>query len=235
MSKVKKRHKIEAAVILVFLMVLIVYFSLYYRASETAEKYLEDSGSVKVSTIAEGLFLDGEGVEDALIFYPGANVEYTAYLPLMHQIAENGTDCFLVEMPLNHAIFDIDKADEIVQSYDYEHWFISGHSLGGYAATKYAADHELDGVILLAAYAMEDIDEPTLEIYGTEDEVLNRDRVEKGRQYLAGGSEQKIIEGGNHSQFGDYGEQLGDGEATISAEEQRRITAEAISAFIDAC
>ena len=32
------------------------------------------------------------------------------------------------------------------------------------------------------------------------------------------------MEGGNHSQFGNYGEQKGDGKATISAEEQQRQT-----------
>ena len=32
------------------------------------------------------------------------------------------------------------------------------------------------------------------------------------------------MEGGNHAQFGNYGEQKGDGKATISAEEQQRQT-----------
>ncbi len=36
------------------------------------------------------------------------------------------------------------------------------------------------------------------------------------------------IKGGNHAQFGSYGEQYGDGTAAIPAEEQRKITVDAI-------
>ena len=36
------------------------------------------------------------------------------------------------------------------------------------------------------------------------------------------------IEGGNHAQFGDYGVQDGDGEATISAEMQWGYTTDAV-------
>lgn len=37
------------------------------------------------------------------------------------------------------------------------------------------------------------------------------------------------IIGGNHGNFGNYGEQQGDGTATISASEQQAVTAEKIS------
>jgi hypothetical protein len=40
------------------------------------------------------------------------------------------------------------------------------------------------------------------------------------------------IQGGNHAQFGNYGKQRGDPDAQISAEEQQRIAAQAIFAFI---
>ena len=41
-----------------------------------------------------------------------------------------------------------------------------------------------------------------------------------------------IIEGGNHAQFGNYGKQKGDPDATISAEEQQTIAVNAIVEFI---
>lgn len=40
------------------------------------------------------------------------------------------------------------------------------------------------------------------------------------------------VEGGNHAQFGNYGKQRGDAEATISREEQQDITVEAINKFL---
>ena len=53
------------------------------------------------------------------------------------------------------------------------------------------------------------------------------DKVVEGRDLLPEGSVEICIEGGNHAQFGSYGEQKGDGQATISGEEQRRQTVEA--------
>lgn len=41
-----------------------------------------------------------------------------------------------------------------------------------------------------------------------------------------------MIEGGNHAGFGDYGPQQGDGEATISADEQQEIAADAVAVAI---
>ena len=40
------------------------------------------------------------------------------------------------------------------------------------------------------------------------------------------------IEGGNHAQFGHYGKQKGDPDATISREQQQKITTDAIDQFL---
>ena len=95
----------------------------------------------------------------------------------------------------------------------------------------YAADHDLSGLVLLASYPVKAIDEPTLEIYGTEDGVLNISKLEEADKYLPNDNLEIELNGGNHAQFGDYGEQAGDGKATITAEEQQRQTAEEIVNF----
>ena len=41
----------------------------------------------------------------ALIFYPGAKVEYTAYLPILEKLRQNGIASVLMKMPFNMAIF----------------------------------------------------------------------------------------------------------------------------------
>lgn len=41
------------------------------------------------------------------------------------------------------------------------------------------------------------------------------------------------IEGGNHAQFGNYGKQKGDLDATITAETQQNITVKAIADFLE--
>ncbi|MDW7658981.1 MAG: alpha/beta hydrolase [Bacillota bacterium] len=40
-----------------------------------------------------------------------------------------------------------------------------------------------------------------------------------------------LIAGGNHAQFGNYGKQRGDPDASISSEEQQNIAVEAIKNF----
>ena len=96
--------------------------------------------------------------------------------------------------------------------------------MGGYVAAEYASAHaeQLAGVILLGAFPTRRIPDSMAEvlIVGSEDRIVNRSRIEKGRQYAPPRCTEAVIEGGNHAQFGSYGPQLGDGTAVISAEEQ---------------
>ncbi|MCD8347976.1 MAG: alpha/beta hydrolase [Lachnospiraceae bacterium] len=221
---------LAAQLCILFGVLMIWYASDYYRADAEVTEYLESSSSVEVIEIDNGLYFDGAGEDNAIIFYPGAKVEYTAYAPLMMKLAENGVDCFLLEMPYNMAIFGINRADDVMEEYDYEHWYIAGHSLGGAMAASYAAGNtdKLDGVILLAAYATKDLgDLAVLSIYGSNDGVLSMEKVETGRAYSTNYTE-ICIEGGCHAWFGYYGEQDGDGTASISREEQWQQTVDAV-------
>ena len=187
--------------------------------------------SVKIGTVC-AWFFDGPGEDAALIFYPGAKVEAAAYAPLLVQIAESGVDCFLVEMPLHVAFLGINAADRIIEDHAYKNWVLAGHSLGGVAASSYAASHRdsVAGLVLLASYPTVELRGlPVLSIYGDRDEVLNRDSYEKSRVLWPDGAEELVISGGNHAQFGGYGPQRGDGEAAITPEEQQTQTVEAVS------
>ena len=99
-------------------------------------------------------------------------------------------------------------------------------------AAVYAAEHgeQLTGLILLAAYPTKELDDALLEIsiYGSEDLVLNPDKMIAGKAYAPSDFCELVIEGGNHAQFGNYGYQKGDGIAAISCEEQQRITVDFI-------
>lgn len=223
------------AAVLVF---AIYYVNDYYHSEPIVSELLEKSKTVEVSETTEGLFLDGAGENSAVIFYPGAKVEYTAYVPLFMKLAENGVDCFLVEMPCNLAMFGMGKAGEIMERYDYENWYLAGHSLGGAMGASYVSKNleMFDGMIFLAAYPTSDLKAEgfeVLSIYGREDQVLNMEKLEEGRAYMPEDYTEICIEGGNHAQFGAYGKQDGDGVADISATEQRKITVEEILSFIE--
>ncbi len=230
---IEQSVNLVAQICIVLAVVIIWYGSDYYHAD--FEQDFTGSDSVQITEIKNGLYFDGEGTDTALIFYPGAKVEYTAYVPLMEELAEEGVDCFLVEMPYNLAVFGVNRADAIISEYQYDSWYISGHSLGGAMAASYAAKNQdkLDGVILLGAYATKSLGNlPVLAVYGSEDGVLNREKLEEGRAYSDNYAE-VCIDGGNHAWFGCYGEQAGDGTAAISREEQRQETIESIMDLIN--
>ena len=226
----KKKHWIiPAAVLLLAVAAFLAYTMNYYHASDEGLRALGSDGVI-VEKTDFGWFFDGPAADTALIFYPGAKVDEAAYAPLLHRLAESDMDVFLVKMPFHLAFFGANKADDVLDTYNYARWYIGGHSLGGVMAVEYAADHDLQGVILLASYPTKAVDEPMLLLYGTEDGVLNMDRVEEASRF--GAVETAVIEGGNHANFGNYGEQAGDKAAAISAEEQQEETVSAIEAWL---
>lgn len=237
-----RKLKIALSVIILLVIVsagyLIWYANDYSHADSDANALLNGTENVSVTDIDNKLFLDGPGNETALIFYPGAKIEYTAYLPLLMDLANDGVDCFLYEMPLNVAVLDTDAANSVMKDsdYDYDRIYVSGHSLGGWAAAKYVKNHQdnVDGLILLAAYSDEDLGNfPVLSIYGTNDKNLNRDTYDESKKFIDDNLTEVVIEGGNHAQFGSYGDDPKDGKASISPEEQRNQTVKAILDFIN--
>ena len=228
----KKRYKILICTLVIIVLLVGVSFTYLltgnYKATEEALKYLNSTVEVNVSKIDEGYFFDGPGTNTAIVFYPGAKVEYEAYAKLMYKIAEQGSDCFLIKMPFNMAIFSINKADKIIDKFNYKSWYIAGHSMGGAMACNYASSHaeKLKGVIALAGYPTKQIPN-SLElilIYGSEDKILTRNNYEDGKKYYPTKYRELVIEGGNHAFFADYGEQKKDGRASISVEEQQNQT-----------
>jgi len=173
-----------------------------------------------------------------LIFYPGAKVEYTAYAPLLTRLAKNGITCVLIKMPFNLAVFDINSANKAISEVsNITTWYISGHSLGGAMASTYAANNanQLSGIILLGAYPSSDLSKTNLKLltmYGSNDEVLNKNKLSETKSNAPSNSLYFEIEGGNHAGYGNYGVQKGDGTATISADEQQNIVTAKILEFI---
>ena len=237
-----KKLKIALYIILA-LVIIIAGFSIWYltdysHADASVNAYLNGTDNVSVEKIDNGLFLDGPGNESALIFYPGAKIEYTAYLPLFTELANDGVDCFIVEMPFNLAFFGLDSADSIVSNsnFTYDKWYISGHSLGGVVASYYVKNHstDYDGLILLASYPAEDLNNVSvLSIYGSNDKVFNKETYDKSKGLMDYNLTEYLINGGNHAQFASYGNQAGDGVATISSENQRKQTEKEILEFIN--
>ncbi len=207
-----------------------LYCSDYYPAGEAAMAVLDAGEGLTVLdgcavlTPTEAGDLTGTG----LVFYPGAKVEESAYLPLLESLREAGLTCVLVKMPFHMAIFSPDAAEKAMEAApEVERWYIAGHSMGGAMASSFAAGHpdEVEGLILLGAYPYGEYPtDRTLTVYGSLNESV-AEKIDYTENVV-------VIQGGNHAQFGDYGPQRGDAEAAVTAEDQRARTAEAILAFV---
>lgn len=61
--------------------------------------------------------------------------------------------------------------------------------------------------------------------YGNEDKVMDKSKIEGTSNILE-------VKGGNHANFGNYGEQKGDGKSSITARQQQDQAVQAIIRFI---
>ena len=173
-----------------------------------------------------------------LIIYPGGRVDPRAYAPLAHAIASRGYLVVIVPMPLNLAVFGSSRAASVIESYpDIQHWVIGGHSLGGSMAALYADKHrdQINGLSLWASYpaSSNDLSESGIKvssIYGTLDGLATKDKIDASRELLPQDTTWVPIEGGNHAQFGWYGDQSGDNPAAISRQDQQE---QALQAVLD--
>ena len=118
MGSLKKR-----AVLLTILAVLILagitgtlMLSSSYETDEEAvnaflppdSTYLEEDGMI---------VFEAEEAKTGFIFYPGGGVEYSAYIPLLYCLAEEGIFSAVVHMPFNLAVLDVNAADGIEAEY----------------------------------------------------------------------------------------------------------------------
>ncbi len=232
-ARTKKKIRIGLLAIVILLAACGTAFYLYsldyYRASADVETWIENKED-RIEFRDNLTIVYPEADKDlaiGLIFYPGGKVEAKAYLPLLIQLADEGLTCGMPTMPLNLAVFNSDAADAVYDELpEIDHWILSGHSLGGAMASRYAgtAASKVDGLILMGAYPINEADLPTYALYGTYDIKLDLEKLEATETY-------EII-GGNHAYFGNYGDQEGDGEAVISRQDQQKIAVKEIMAFI---
>jgi pimeloyl-ACP methyl ester carboxylesterase len=171
----------------------------------------------------------GDEATTGLILYPGGRVDPRAYAPAARALAQEGYLVAIVPMPLNLAFFAPGRAAEVMVAFPgIDSWAIGGHSLGGAMAANYAHDNPeaVRGLVLWASYpaGSDDLSGGRIaasSIYGTRDGVATQEEIDASHALLPPDTDWVAIEGGNHAQFGWYGPQSGDNEATISREEQQ--------------
>jgi dienelactone hydrolase len=182
------------------------------------------------------VFQPAKPTDISFIFYPGGLVDPTAYAPLMKQLSDQGIMSVIVPMPLDLAIFGVNKANDVIAAYpEIKHWIVGGHSLGGSMAAEFVKGHPaaVEGIAFMASYPADSTNLSALPIkvatiHGSNDGLATNDKIQNSLKNLPADTKVILIEGGNHAQYGNYGPQAGDGVATISREEQQQQTVKAI-------
>lgn len=184
------------------------------------------------------LFAAEDADATSIILYQGAFVEDAAYAPLAKQLSEAGFNVYLLDTPLNLPVLAEKRGLEVLEAYQLEQVIFMGHSLGGVIAARNAASlmtsDTLAGLVFLASYPDDSVDLsqanfPILSITASEDDVINAEAFAAATQLLPQGTHYEVIAGGNHSGFGDYGQQAKDGQASITASQQRQAIVEFVT------
>lgn len=210
-------------------LVLLGLIYLKWNTYLPSEEAIEALGENNVHFERNMILFDpiGEPVGN-LVFYQGGFVETASYSVLAQIFAQNGYRVYLPEMPLNLAILNSDAYSEIREKYpDDGRWYIMGHSLGGTSAIIHLSktNPDLDALVLLGSYGTEsadisDMELKVLSIVADNDEILHWEQFQLNKKFLPSDTTFQTIIGGNHSGFGYYGTQRGDGNATLPRNEQ---------------
>lgn len=175
--------------------------------------------------------------EVGFIFYCGAFVDYRDYCGILGGLAERGYFTASLKCPLDIAMLNPFGALQLMDQHpEIHHWFIGGHSMGGVVASLLSSDlfGRFEGVVLLASYSIVPISVPALSIYGTNDGVLVMPLYQLSKPLVESGLTEIVLQGGNHAQYGNYGNQFLDRPADISMDTQQQTCIDTIDQFIQA-
>lgn len=218
---------------------VMLYLVLSFSERGVADDVLETDASVSVFEGETSIAFIPRRQEQgsALLFVPGGMVDPHAYAPLLRRVAESGHAAVLVRLPSlggRHALGEsgrqqaVVRARSVIENASDRSWIVAGHSLGGHLAARvvHAAPDRTAGLVLIGTthprdFSLADYARPVVKIYGTRDRIAPLDRSRENAANLPASTEWVAIEGGNHSQFGYYGFQLGDRRAHITREQQQ--------------
>ncbi|AIF86072.1 TPA: alpha/beta hydrolase [Streptococcus agalactiae] len=232
-----KRHSIflwlTTSILAILMAVgMTIYFNTY-QASPLARRIAKTATNHKNYL----LFRSKGKVKANIIFYQGALVEEEAYSQLARDLADKGDNTYILKTPLNLPVLSPHKAKTIINQNHLTNVYLAGHSLGGVVASQNAKVAPVRGLILLASYPSRKSDLShkklrVLSITASNDHILNWEKYEEAKKRLPNSSTFRTIVGGNHSRFGNYGHQKGDGKATLSHKSSEKQLATFISNFI---
>ncbi|MGB3590885.1 MAG: alpha/beta hydrolase [Nonlabens sp.] len=212
-----------------------------FEARGLPEGVLESDDEVTVTETDDYILFESLKKETNLevIFLQGALTDPEAYAPLCRKIAESGFDTRLITTDFRLPIYFKDQILEIVKKSDKD-LVIGGHSQGAKVAAELVYEHPtlFEALFLLGSSHPRDIDLsslniPVIKLYAEYDGLASVQEVKENLDKMPPHAITKLIECGNHSQFGYLGHLFMDDDATISLEEQQKITEKELIKFLN--
>ncbi|MEQ8578451.1 MAG: alpha/beta fold hydrolase [Balneola sp.] len=186
-----------------------------------------------------------DSVNTSVLFFPGALVQPEAYAPLAKKLAQKGYSFYIQKIPFRIAVTDnmeqnaLINTSKFISTSNEEKWVVAGHSRGGRMAVNYASlyPESISGLVLMGTTHPKDkdlsrLEFPVLKISASEDGLASPPEIDQFAHNLPDSTDFFMIQGGNHSQFGYYGFQLGAGSPTITREEQQKIIFNVVEKFL---
>ena len=223
-----------------------------YPAQADALDALESNLIIKVTQTPQFIRFDNQFItrDAGLLIQPGGDVDPRSYARIARKISALGYPVVIDTTPsvlviagvLPSMIPAIKAANPDVQS-----WALAGHSLGGVLASRYIAqnpqDFTIKGLALWGSFADPENPIPyrtdlvVASIYGELDCLVPPQTAQSFAWALPFNATFQQIDGANHAQWGDYGEQAGDCAADITPTQQKiygkRATVELVLSKID--
>lgn len=192
-----------------------------------------------------------DAVECAFLFIPGANVHPEAYAGIARQLSDQGilvvvqntAPYYLPSTLVGSGQAELQSIMQDVETqYEIKDWGIGGHDMGMLPAAFLVEKLELSKLVLWGAYSPWKVDlseskANVLVVMASNDgywKAKSESDIQAFRSLLPpeagtastperGSTMFKMIEGGNHTGFAQYGPMPQDGERTIRLEEQQQM------------
>jgi pimeloyl-ACP methyl ester carboxylesterase len=199
--------------------------------ADPAYAVAEEPGGTLVFTPAAG---NGRG----LLIFHGALIKPRSYAGTAAYFARRGYTVFIPAGAARLSIRAVDSAAARLPAFGLAHWFLIGHSMGGFASLDLVARHQppVRAVGLWATAMPADfsgLDLPMLLLWGDRDGLMPAARLAEARVRLPAGTRVETVAGGNHQDFAMYTHQFFDQPGALGWADQIELANRRTAAFFD--